>query len=118
MPSHLKRYQAEGSYHLITFSCYRRLPYLNQDAARIVFEEILERLRQRHQFYVFGYVLMPEHVHLLLSEPRRYPLATTLNVLKGGWPTHKTFWVAGGSPTKPFWVPHPYALLRMGGVEG
>ena len=83
MPSHLKRYQAEGSYHFITFSCYRRLPYLNQDAARLVFEEILERLRQRHQFYVFGYVLMPEHVHLLLSEPRRYPLATTLNVLKG-----------------------------------
>jgi putative transposase len=82
MPSHLKRYQSEGSYHFITFSCYRRLPYLNNDAARIVFEEILERLRQRHQFYIFGYVLMPEHVHLLLSEPRRHPLATTLNVLK------------------------------------
>ena len=82
MPSHLKRYQTEGSDHFITFSCYHRSPYLNNDAARIVFEEILERLRQRHQFYVFGYVLMPEHVHLLLSEPRRYPLATTLNVLK------------------------------------
>jgi putative transposase len=82
MPSHLKRYQTEGSYHFITFSCYRRLPYLNDDPTRIVFEEILERLRHRHQFYIFGYVLMPEHVHLLLSEPRRHPLATTLNVLK------------------------------------
>ena len=83
MPSHLKRYQTEGSYHFITFSCYRRLPYLKDDPSRIVFEEILERLRQRHQFYVFGYVLMPEHVHLLLSEPRRHSLATTLSVLKG-----------------------------------
>jgi len=78
MPSHLKRYQTEGSYHFITFSCYRRLPYLNDDPARIVFEEILERLRQRHQFYVFGYVLMPEHVHLLLSEPRQQTLSNTL----------------------------------------
>jgi hypothetical protein len=39
MPSRLKRYQTEGSYHFITFSCYRRLPYLVDDQARILFEE-------------------------------------------------------------------------------
>ena len=83
MPSTLKRYQTEGSYHFITFSCYHRLPYLDNDPARILFESELEKLRQRHQFYLFGYVLMPNHVHLLLSEPKRHPLATTLNVLKG-----------------------------------
>ncbi len=82
MPSHLKRYQTEGSYHFLTFSCYRRRPYLNDDHARTVFEETLERLRRRHDFYLFGYVLMPEHVHLLLSEPKHHPLATTLSVLK------------------------------------
>jgi putative transposase len=58
-------------------------PYLNHDPARIVFEETLEKLRQRHQFFLFGYVLMPEHVHLLLSEPKLQPLATTLSVFKG-----------------------------------
>ncbi len=47
-----------------------------------MFELTLEQLRRRHQFYVFGYVLMPEHVHLLLSEPRIRTLASTLNVLK------------------------------------
>ncbi len=83
MPSRLKRYQTQGHDHFITFSCHRRLPYLNNDHSRIVFEETLERLRQRHQFFVFGYVLMPEHVHLLLSEPKLQPLATTLSVLKG-----------------------------------
>jgi putative transposase len=36
----------------------------------------------RHGFYVFGYVLMPEHVRLLVSEPKRCKLATTINVLK------------------------------------
>ena len=82
MPSHLKRYQTEGHYHFITFSCYRRLPYLDSDRARILFEEALEKLRRRHGFYLFGYVLMPEHVHLLLGEPKLHSLATTLSVLK------------------------------------
>jgi putative transposase len=88
MPSRLKRYQTEGSCHFITFSCYRRLPYLVDDHARILFEETLETLRQRHGFYLFGYVLMPEHVHLLLSEPTRQSLATTLRVLKGETSKH------------------------------
>jgi putative transposase len=83
MPSDLKRYQQEGSYHFITFSCYQRHPYLNDDHSRIVFEEILERLRQRHGFFVFGYVLMPNHVHLLISEPTKQELQNTLRVLKG-----------------------------------
>ena len=82
MPSNLKRYQTSGSYHFLTFSCYRRLPYLDDDHARSIFLEELEKLRSRHQLYVFGYVLMPEHVHLLLSEPKLRPLGVTLNVLK------------------------------------
>jgi putative transposase len=83
MPSRLKRYQTEGHHHFLTFSCYRRLPYLNDDHSRIAFLTTLERLRQRHQFQLFAYVLMPEHVHLLLSEPKLHPLATTISVLKG-----------------------------------
>jgi putative transposase len=83
MPSSLKRFQTEGHYHFLTFSCCQRLPHLNNDRARIVFEETLEKLRKRHQFFVLGYVLMPEHVHLLLTEPKLHPIATTLSVLKG-----------------------------------
>jgi putative transposase len=83
MPPRLKRYQNEGHYHFITFSCHQRLPYLNSDHARIVFEETLEGVRKKHDLSVFGYVLMPEHVHLLISEPKLQPLATTMRVLKG-----------------------------------
>jgi len=82
VPSRLKRYHTFGHDHFITFSCHQRLPLLNNDHARIIFEETLEKLRVRHRFYVFGYVLMPEHVHLLISEPKTHPLATTLSVLK------------------------------------
>jgi putative transposase len=83
MPSGLKRFHGEGHYHFLTFSCYRRLPYLYNDPARIVFEELLERVRKKHDFYLFGYVLMPEHVHLLLSEPKLQRLEDTIRVLKG-----------------------------------
>jgi putative transposase len=83
MPSRLKRYQTEGHYHFLTFSCYQRLPYLNDDRSRVAFLERLEAVRRAHEFYLFGYVLMPEHVHLLMSEPKRERLDNTLRVLKG-----------------------------------
>jgi putative transposase len=83
MPSNLKRHQTEGDHHFVTFSCYRRLPYLNNDHARTTFLKILEQTRRRHQFYLFGYVLMPEHVHILLSEPKLQPLSNTFRTLKG-----------------------------------
>jgi putative transposase len=82
MPSRLKRYQHEGHYHAINFCCYRHLPYLNDDPSRILFEQTLERIRQRHQFFLFGYVIMPDHIHLLLTEPKAHSLATTIGVLK------------------------------------
>ncbi|WP_446744330.1 REP-associated tyrosine transposase [Silvibacterium acidisoli] len=82
MPPNLKRYQESGQLHFITFSCFHRQPLLDNDRLRTQFEEILERLRQRHRFCIFGYVLMPEHVHLLLSEPEKLSLALTIGALK------------------------------------
>ena len=83
MPLGLKRFQDADHSHFVTFSCYDRLPYLDTDPARILFEEVLESLRSRHGFSMVGYVLMPEHVHLLLSEPAIGSLPSTLRVLKG-----------------------------------
>lgn len=83
MPLGLKRLQREDDLHFVTFSCYRRQPYLNPDSAKIYFEETLEVLRKRHRFDVYGYVLMPEHVHMLVSEPEVRLLGSTLRVLKG-----------------------------------
>lgn len=83
MPSRLKRYQDQGSYHFLTFSCYRRLPFLNNDGARAGFLETLEAVRAKHEFCVFGYVLMPEHVHMLVSEPKNQRLDARMRVMKG-----------------------------------
>lgn len=82
MPTGLKRYQQSRDVHLITFSCHGRLPYLAQPGAYEVFEQVLERTRRRHGMCLHGYVLMPEHLHLLVSEPPATPLATVLKAVK------------------------------------
>ena len=51
-------------------------------AAYRVFERELEEVRRRYGFVVAGYVVMPEHVHLLLGEPLVSSLSVALQVLK------------------------------------
>lgn len=82
MPPALKRYQLTGDYHFLTFSCHLRPPLLLDEELRAYFLHSLERLRRRHRFMVFGYVLMPEHVHLLVSEPLQIALSKVVGSLK------------------------------------
>ena len=82
MPRGLVRYQKTGNFHFITFSCFRRQPLLGSGLAYRVFERELEAVRLSYGFVVAGYVLMPEHVHLLLGEPLVSPLSVALQVLK------------------------------------
>ncbi len=71
MPSGLRQYQETRALHFLTFSCYRRQPFLTNARSRHLFELALEQSRIRYEFFVTGYVAMPEHVHLLNSEPER-----------------------------------------------
>jgi len=82
MPTGLVRYQQCGCFHFLTFSCYRRLPYLGTEAARNLFEQSLEAMRLRYGFVVSGYVVMPEHVHLLVGEPNEAILSKAIQALK------------------------------------
>ena len=54
------------------------------EESREVFESALERIRRNYRLNVYGYVVMPEHVHLLLSEPQKGTLADALKSLKQG----------------------------------
>ena len=67
MPWGLKRFQEARCLHFVTFSCYRRAPLLGTARARDIFEQTFEQTRQWYGFYVSGYVVMPEHVHLPIS---------------------------------------------------
>ncbi len=82
MTKGLIRYQQTGNMHFVTFSCYGRKPYLGSAKARDLFERSLESMRIRYEFVVAGYVIMPEHVHLMVNEPRKAILAKALQALK------------------------------------
>jgi putative transposase len=82
MPSGLKRCFGRGHLHFITFSCYRRLPLLQSKHARNIFVKELGNVRDKMEFRLIGYVVMPEHVHLLISEPNRGTPSDVLHRLK------------------------------------
>ena len=82
MRNALKRHYGQGDLHFVTFSCYRRRPLLGTARARNRLVKILEEVRQRHAFRLIGFVVMPEHVHLLLSEPVKKDPSKILQVLK------------------------------------
>jgi putative transposase len=78
----LRRFYGQGDLHFITFSCYRRRPLLGDPRARDCFVKVLDEVRSRHCTKLIGYVVMPEHVHLLIAEPLIGNPSTFLQVLK------------------------------------
>jgi putative transposase len=104
MPWGLKRYQQTRQLHFITFSCYHRAPLLGTAQARHMFVRALETVRQWYGFYVVGYVVMPEHVHLLMSEPERGTLALALQMAKQ-MVSRK---LRPATRQDPFWQPRYY----------
>ena len=100
MPRALVRYQRAGDLHFVTFSCYRRQPYLGSAEAKSLFQRSLETMRIRYDFFVTGYVAMPEHVHLLIGEPKKAVLAKAIQGLKLS--------VAVQRSERPFWQPRYY----------
>lgn len=98
MPRGLRRFQHAEHLHYITFTCYHRALLLSSPDARELFERTLERVRRWYGFYIFGYVVMPEHVHILLSEPERGELALALQMLK-----QIVSRKLGTSRSEPFW---------------
>ena len=71
MPWGLTRFHHSGQSHFVTFCCYHRGRLFTTDASRRIFESALERVRRSFRLQVYGYAVMPEHVHLLLSEPQQ-----------------------------------------------
>jgi putative transposase len=99
MTEGLHRFHGGNDLHFLTFSCYRRRSLFRNEAYRDLFLKILERVRRRYRLVVLGYVVMPEHVHLLVSEPQRETLSTAIQALKLGFVRSSEGGGVGGSPT-------------------
>jgi REP element-mobilizing transposase RayT len=78
----LKRFYGSGDLHFISCSCYRRQALLASERRRDLFLVVLEQVRQRYGFVALGYVTMPEHFHLLISEPEKGDPSVVTQALK------------------------------------
>ena len=77
-----KRYNIPGHAHYLTFSCYKRQPLLTlSEPRRWLCEAIVEAQRKR-PFDLWAYVLMPEHVHLLLWPHEGCKVSEVLRLVK------------------------------------
>jgi len=124
-----KSFNIPGHSHFLTFSCWERRPFLAEEDACREFVETLEAARRIEEFDLWAYVLMPEHVHLLIR-PRRevYSMARILRRIKerfsrdtlrnwrtrfpdrleecadrGCVPTRYRFWQPGGGFDRNLW---------------
>jgi len=109
MPTGLERRYGRGDLHFITCSCYRKLPLLRSGDSRDVFVKILGEVRDRVGFALVGYVVMPEHVHLLISEPPERTPSTVLQLLKEDVSRSLDRGTShDGRPLPKFWEPRFY----------
>lgn len=82
MPRRLKRHHGHKDLHFVTFCCYHRHRHLQTARARNLFLKVLAAVRKQFGFRLVGYVLMLDHVHLLMSEPEKASVSRVLQVLK------------------------------------
>jgi len=72
-----------GHSHFLTFSCWKRWPLISKDRSRQWVIDAIEQTRKTQNIAVWAYVLMPEHVHLLiLPRNRPYEMRRILAALK------------------------------------
>ncbi len=66
MPSRLRRHDQPGHVHFWTISCHRRLGFFHDDGMKRVVVDGLCLLQAKFGVCLIGYVIMPEHVHVLV----------------------------------------------------
>jgi putative transposase len=80
-----KRWNEPGDAHFLTFTCFHGYKLLSRDRTRLWLVEAVDRARRRHAFDVWAYVVMPEHVHLVIRPRNRdYDISPMLKAMK--WP--------------------------------
>lgn len=114
MPSRLKRFYGLGHWHFINCTCYRRRKLLAPPERMERFLVELERVRVQFRFHVGGYVVMPEHFHMLISEPELGDPSGVMQLLKQR--TAHVFNKQRRAALHAFRVAHPEAEPK-GGAE-
>ncbi|MEW6411855.1 MAG: transposase [Candidatus Zixiibacteriota bacterium] len=78
----LKHYDDLGTARFVTFCCYRMEKSLADHRSKELLIKHLDLARTKHGFKIIGYVIMPEHVHLVLIPPDKMKLGLVVGEIK------------------------------------
>jgi putative transposase len=115
----LRHYDNLNTARFVTFSCFRRHKLLTHPDAIRIFLDVLEAVRKAHRIRLHAYVIMPEHVHLLIYPLDELALGPVIGELK--WRsasqilTRDFLWMPSdclvrrnGRERRAFWMPRCY----------
>ncbi len=80
--TNLRHYDNLNTARFLTFSCYHRFRLFSNDKVIQIFLEELGRVKENHGLRLLGYVVMPEHVHLVVWPPDGLSLGPVIGELK------------------------------------
>jgi len=78
----LKHYDKLGTARFLTFSCHRRMNLFLDPEAINLFIKSLDWIRKKYRLQLLGYVVMPNHVHLVIYPQEEVPLGRVIGDLK------------------------------------
>lgn len=85
-PPHRKTretFNTPGEPHELTFTCYKYRKFLSKDRTRQYVIDALARFPEQYEFDLWAYVIMPEHMHMLVCpRPDKYDMSTFLKAFK------------------------------------
>lgn len=78
-----RRDNEPGHAHALTFSCFKRQAFLSRQRACAWFLAALDAARCEHALDLWAFVIMPEHVHVLICPRRaRYSISEMLTSIE------------------------------------
>ncbi len=93
-----KRYDIPFDAHCLTFSCFRRLPLFSRERSCRWMLDALEIGRRQKLYDLWAYVLMPEHVHLVVWPHRDMRVSRILNTVKQSVSKRALLWLKANDP--------------------
>ncbi|MFQ5862919.1 MAG: transposase [Candidatus Brocadiales bacterium] len=78
----LVRFDFPENIHFITTSCYNRLSLFSSDKMKTTFIQSVKHIRNKYDFKLFGYIIMPEHIHLLLQTQKDKTVSDVMREIK------------------------------------
>ena len=94
-----KRWDVPGEAHYLTFSCFERRAFLSKDRSRQWFLSALACARSRNPFDLWAYVIMPEHVHLLILPHDAITISSILTSIKQPVTRRALAWMRENQPS-------------------